>query len=328
MNSRCGTHRAPFADIVTRNTRATLSTVLPPALDSYSWSVGGINATGGHLASSKTCTFNFSWASDSVNDPTHTPQLTSPANNSQLSYPSPVLFDWSSVPGASQYVLRVYSDPGLSTPAFAPVTTTATQYSPTVRLATGDYYWTVTPLNAQSKPGLASAASHFTWNWPATSTELTVTDLDSSSRGVRSAVLVDTDSRSHQLPGRDQLDEAGSELDIGQQGVLQHRQRRDVVLADHAADRRHLLLAGTGQGSEWQLRRLGGGARQQFPAGSRSRSTTTRPAISNLTMLDVNPTAQRGLGAGFDHRHPDRELESHPGAASYDVDVVPYDSVT
>ena len=317
-----------IADIVTRNTRATLSTVLPPALDSYSWSVGGINATGGHLASSTTpCTFNFSWASDSVNDPTHTPQLTSPANNSQLSYPSPVLFDWSSVPGASQYVLRVYSDPGLSTPAFAPVTTTATQYSPTVRLATGDYYWTVTPLNAQSKPGLASAASHFTWNWPATSTELTVTDLDSSSQ------VFDPQFSWTPIPGATSYQVEINSAGPGQNWTSGSKVccNTDSVATSYSPPT--LLPADT---YYWRVRAKDPngnfGDWVVAPDNNSPPATFTinydTAGISNLTMLGVNSDGTtQDLAPGSTTDTPIVSWNPTPGAASYDVDVVPYDSV-
>ena len=64
------------------------------------------------------------------------------------------------MPYAQQYSVKLASDAGLSNLVSGfPVTTGATAFSPTGRLATGTYYWSVTPLDAAGHLGTPSPVS-------------------------------------------------------------------------------------------------------------------------------------------------------------------------
>lgn len=157
------------SDFMTFNRRAAVTTVLPN--DTYYWRVRAIGSTSnGPWASARS--FDYDWSD------TATPQ--SPGDGDTLTYPNPILLNWTSVPQAQKYEVDVSNDPGMGTSvAGFPVTTAATAYSPTSRLAPGTYYWTVTPLDAENHSGAVSATWSFTWAWDV-STTLAVTDLDSS----------------------------------------------------------------------------------------------------------------------------------------------------
>ena len=112
-----------------------------------------------------------------VGDAIDRPQLVrrgdpqSPTNGASLTYPQPVLLNWAAVPYAQQYSVKLASDAGLSNLVSGfPLTTTATAFSPSSRLTTGTYYWSVTPLDALGHPGTPSPVYSFNWTWPTTST--------------------------------------------------------------------------------------------------------------------------------------------------------------
>ncbi len=267
----------PIADINTRNTRATLTTTPQPGT-TYYWRVRGINAANVPLAWSNTlhpCSFTMNWS-----DP---PQLTSPANNGQLQYPSPILLDWTQVEGASRYKLQVFRNAGLSSLAFS-VDTTATQYSPPSRLSSGTYYWNVTPESADLKQiGATSVTRLFTWDWPATDTELTVTDLDSSPE------VFDPQFSWTPIPGA-----SSYQIEINTDGQNWASGSKvccdaDIIATSYSPPTsppcRHVLLASAGEGSQRQLRPVGRRAQQQLARPSRSRSATTDRGITNLTMI-------------------------------------------
>jgi hypothetical protein len=207
------------------------------------------------------------------------------------------------------------------------VTTTATQYSPPTRLPSGDYYWTVTPLNAESKPGSPSPASHFTWSWPATSTELTVTDLDASSQ------VFDPQFSWTPIPGATSYQVEINSAGPGQNWTSGSKVccNTDSVATSYSPPT--LLPADT---YYWRVRAKDPngnfGNWVVAPDNNSPPATFTinydTDGISNLTMLGVNPDGTtQDLVPGSTTDTPIVSWNPTPGAASYDVDVVPYDSV-
>src|SRR5262249_53502400 len=101
---------------------------------------------------------------------------------------SPVVLNWSGVPGASHYLVSVASDPALGSLVFkysnqddpkGPPNVAATSAAITGALAPGSYYWSVTPVDAEGNRGAATPVASFNWLWPSvTTTQLE--DLDSS----------------------------------------------------------------------------------------------------------------------------------------------------
>lgn len=157
------------------NTRYALTTTL--ASGTYYWRARAATATASG-AWSAVRSFTVDWSD--------VPLPQSPAMDANLTYPSALLLNWSGVKGAQTYQLTIAKDPDLQSivdgypTADEPTTTAATAYSPGTRLATGDYYWSVTPIDAEGNQGTASPVFHFHWQqWPNAPT-LTVTDLDPS----------------------------------------------------------------------------------------------------------------------------------------------------
>ncbi|WP_029287169.1 fibronectin type III domain-containing protein [Cellulomonas sp. HZM] len=95
------------------------------------------------------------------------PALVSPEADAVISYPAPVTMSWSTLPGATKYLLQ-YGVAGQ--PTRTSVTVTSTSYTP-ASLAPGDYQWSVQPFFATTSsstdaPGHATADRSFTVVWP------------------------------------------------------------------------------------------------------------------------------------------------------------------
>jgi large repetitive protein len=156
------------AYVTTRNTRAALRTVIPNGR--YFWHVRAVTAAGGLGAWSPTRTLQMTW--------TARPSLLAPASGATLTYPLDAFkLSWTPVPGASEYRIRVATDPALGSLVWAaPVETAATTFTLASPLAPGTYYWAITPLNAEGHAGTQSSVATFTWAWPSV-TSTSFTDL-------------------------------------------------------------------------------------------------------------------------------------------------------
>ena len=159
--------------IDTQNTRATLSDLLQNK--TYYWRVRAMTSAGGGGTWSLARSMVMAWMA--------TANPTTPADNSSITYPDPLLLNWSAVPGAETYRLTVASNPDLSSPVGGtPVTTQASAYALQSRLPADvdgtTYYWGVTPIDAEGHDGTPSQVFQFSYSWP-TDTNLTLTDLSS-----------------------------------------------------------------------------------------------------------------------------------------------------
>lgn len=89
------------------------------------------------------------------------PQLLSPDAGTDVEFFESPVFSWSPVTGAAEYVLKIDNDFGCPSPAYS-YTTPATHYNPSGRFANGNYYWCVTPRNANGKDGETSESRSMT----------------------------------------------------------------------------------------------------------------------------------------------------------------------
>jgi hypothetical protein len=161
--------------ISTRNTWATL-TKLPPN-GTYWWRVRAVGKIGAVSRWSASRSFRRAW--------TTKPRLLGPRNGSITPYPKTLLkLSWAPVPYAAKYRLELATDPGLGNLwSGAPVDTEATTFVPRAGLKTGTYYWAVTPLDAEGNSGARSHVSSFRFTWPS-KTIASVSDLISDSEVV------------------------------------------------------------------------------------------------------------------------------------------------
>jgi len=157
--------------IDTKNTRAALTDVLQNK--TYYWRVRAMTATNGGGAWSATRSMVMNWSDKS--DPT------TPADGASITYPDPLLLNWTAIAGAEKYRVTVATDPDLvSAVTGFPVTTQASAYALPTRLSDGTYYWGVTPIDAEGHDGTPSDVFSFTYSWPTDSTlapTLTLNDL-------------------------------------------------------------------------------------------------------------------------------------------------------
>jgi hypothetical protein len=164
-----------LVDITTLNRRAAVTKVL--LNQTYYWRVRGVSATGVQGPWSALGSFDNNWSDVAA------PQ--SPADNATLTYPQPILLNWTSIPGAQKYDVTIATDPQLQSAvagyptATEPTETAASAFSPGTRLPPNTYYWGVTPIDAEGNAGTPSPVYSFVWNWDV-STTLSVTDLDPS----------------------------------------------------------------------------------------------------------------------------------------------------
>jgi hypothetical protein len=296
-------------DYITKNTRVSMFKSLPSG--TYYWRVraqdNGTPVT--HSAWSSTCTFTLDWAD--------TPTLSSPADTATVTYPTPLVFDWSATTGAKQYQLTVSQSPDLSNPVSTggsnfPVTTAATAYSPPTRLAEGTYYWGVTPIDGEGNLGTPSAVHSFTWSWPSTTTTLSESDLDAST------AVTDPQFTWTAIPGAASYQiEINSDQNFSSSGKVCCS---DTIIGTTFAPTT-VLPADT---YYWRIRAEDPNG--NFGGWVVSPSTFTvdydTAGPSNLSMVDSTDTPVSGAPLSTDT--PIVGWNPTPGAASYLVDVVPY----
>src|SRR5437773_86666 len=164
-------------DFTTQNTRATLLKTIPNG--TYYWRVRSIAKDGSVSPWAAPRSFRKAWTAAAA--------LQSPAGGAGLSFGTDALkLGWSPVPGAVNYLVSVATDPSLGSLSFHTADdpsgipkVQANSLAISIALATGTYYWGVTPLDAEGNRGAPSPVASFSWSWPSTTTP-TVTDLNST----------------------------------------------------------------------------------------------------------------------------------------------------
>ncbi|MDM7831219.1 fibronectin type III domain-containing protein [Cellulomonas edaphi] len=178
----------PLSPEVLRQSTATVDSLAPGV---YAWRVRSFDDADNATDPSATGTFTVAKATVGLSTP----------DDSVLTTANRVL-DWSPVPGASRYVVRIATSPG-TLPAATPFETVATAFSPTVPLPFGtQYYWQVTAvperLGGTTAVGTSAVRAFTASTTPAapyfgtvrsvgTSVELVWADLSGPSRGAVAA---------------------------------------------------------------------------------------------------------------------------------------------
>ncbi len=154
--------------VTTKNTRAALKKVV--ANGTYYWRVRGVTSTGTLGAWSDVRTFEMAWTAQ--------PSLFAPSHGATINYPTQALeLEWSIVPGAAEYLVKVATDPALGSLVWdEPAETAANAFTLSDPLPPGTYYWGIVPVNADGHNGNPSSTASFNWVWPST-TATSVSDL-------------------------------------------------------------------------------------------------------------------------------------------------------
>jgi hypothetical protein len=304
--------------VTTKNTRAVPVTTAPNG--TYYWHVASVDADGSVSNWSPTMTVEKLWAGD--------PDLLSPADGATISYPAdPLVLRWTAVQGAANYRVFVGTDPDLGSLIGTgnPVETQARNYVPRQLLASTTYYWAVTPLDAQGNPGDQSAVRSFTWEWPSATTPV-VTDLVPDE-----TELFDPEFSWDPVPGAARYEvevnstdnfESGSKKCCIDKAITTTLTPKEVFENNTYYWRVRAVNSNNSTG-QWNEGEPFVKTFDNYP------NDPSELSIQNLRMRD---TADPGtdiddnLANGYQTELPILTWDPVPGASSYEVDVVPYDT--
>jgi hypothetical protein len=302
--------------ITTKNTRAVADKTVPNG--TYWWRVQAVDSSGTPSPWSPAQSIEKLWAGH--------PTLNAPANGTTISYPAdPLLLRWSSVPGAAKYRVYVALDPGLSSLIGngSPVDTQALNYVPAQLLASNTYYWAVTPLDAQGNLGEQSPVRSFTWVWPSDTTPV-VTDL------VADTELFDPEFSWDPVPGAAHYEvEANSSSDFASGSKVCCS---DKTIATTLTP----LDLFSNNTYYWRVRAVNksGNSGQWNQGPSFAKTFDNYPDLSELSIRNLHmrdagdPGTDLDSGtAGYQTDDPILTWDPVPGAARYEVDVVPFEVV-
>jgi PASTA domain len=294
----------------TRNTRATLKRTV--ANGAYWWRVRSVSSTGDVSGWSSARSFQQAWIT--------APALISPVDNAEVVYPTALVLRWAPVPRAKSYAVTVGRDP-----AFASVVgqhkSDATSFAfPTVLTPGTTYYWRVTPLDGgqPDHAGAPSAVGSFRWVWPSTMASAPqVSDLAASY-----PEFFDTAFSWDAVPGATRYevemwasDQPGSKVCCNGTSIGTSLVPTGAI-SDNTYFWRVRAIDAAGQAGSWN-------------DGPVFTKAFGKSAIQNLRMRDHLEDPGTDLDAGTDGyqtRVPIVRWDAFPGASSYDVDVVPFQS--
>jgi hypothetical protein len=308
----------------TRNTRATLLKTIPNG--TYYWRVRASNAAGEVSAWTQPRAFRKQWNLQ--------PALQSPGSGAALSFPAnPVVLNWTGVAGAAHYLVSVASDPTLGSLVLhyanqdnpsGPPNVAASSAALTSALAPGSYYWSVVPVDAEGNRGVATPVASFNWLWPsATATHLE--DLNAAPEAYDPRFSWDP------VPGAARYEvEINSSSDFAPGSKvccsgtsIATSLSPTQVFKDNVYYWRVRAFDPDGNAGVWNQ---GQSFTKTFdkvaPAGP-----VVGTSIKNLRMRDNlgDPgTDIDGVTAGYQTEVPVVRWDPVPGAASYEVQVVPY----
>ncbi len=313
-----------IAYITTRNTRATLEDTI--ANGTYYWHVRGITAAGAVGPWTETRTMQMAW--------TGKPSLLSPANGGTLTYPADAFrLAWTPVAGASEYTVKLATDPALGSIVWnnGPVKTSATSFTLSAPLAPGTYYWSITPLDAAGHAGTPATTASFVWAWPSATTP-TFTDL------APAAEIVDPSFSWTAVPGA-----AGYEVEVnsssdfapgskvccsplrigGNTTTLGLSLSPLVQLDNNTYYWRVRAIDASDNAGGWNL---GPNFTQTFA----NVPPATAPTVKNLRLRDNTSDANLGVDPGsvgypLTTGSPILTWDPVPGASNYQVDVTPFE---
>lgn len=293
----------------TRNTFATIEQTL--ANGDYFWRVRSINRRDNAGRWSRPRTLHKKW-----ND---APELIHPVRGEQISYPhAPLVLRWNPVPGAYKYLVWIGTDPSLAS-VDRPIETSGTVFSPNEALGAGRYYWAVTPIDSQKHMGVRSSVGSFVWTWPS-GTTTKVFDLNSNSRVFDPQFSWDpvAGAARYEVEINPSADFAvGSKVCCSENVIGTSLSPKDV-LPNNSYYWRVRAVDLDGQAGAWNQ---GTPFAKTFDAVS--------PSIPNLHMrtnVTDSPADEDPATPTVDLSHPIVRWDPVAGAASYHVQVVPYES--
>ena len=310
-------------DFTTQNTRATLLKTIPNG--TYYWRVRSIAKDGSVSPWTAGRSFRKAWTAAAT--------LQSPAGGAGLSFGTdPLKLGWSPVPGAVNYLVSVATDPSLGSLSFHTTDdptgipkVQANSLAISIALATGTYYWGVTPVDAEGNRGAPSPVASFSWSWPSTTTP-TVTDLNSTDPEVfdpkfswnpvagAAKYEVDINSSSDFAPG--------SKVCCSTTTIATSLSPT-TLLKDNVYYWRVRAFDPDGNAGVWNY---GSPFTKTFDKTAPT-GPVTGSAIKNLHVRDnatddtVTADADHDLSNGFQTTVPVVSWDSVPGASSYEVQV-------
>jgi hypothetical protein len=289
--------------ISTHNTAATLDVNVPDG--TYYWRVRGIT--------SKDAAGRWSAVRRLVKAWTAASTLIAP-NAMGVQWPAdPLLLQWTPVPYATKYLVTIATDPALSNVILDKATggtvTDATDLAVPSALASGSYYWAVTPEDADGRVGTRSAVGTFTFSWP-TATTTNVTDLNPDPR------VVDPQFSWAAIPGAASYQvevNSSSSFPAGSKWCCSNATTGTSLsptrqLANNAYYWRVRGVDANGDSGQWNY----------GPAFTQVFDNQT-PSIQNLTLRDVQGNVLTGAPVSTDT--PIVTWDAVPGASRYEVQV-------
>ncbi len=298
--------------IDTKNTRAALSDLLQNG--TYYWRVRAVAANGTGGAWSALRSVVMAWSDKA--DPT------TPADGASITYPDPLLLNWSAIPGAEKYRVTIATGSDLSS-AVDTVTTQASAYALPSRLPDGTYFWGVTPIDAEGHDGTPSDVFEFTYSWPTDGTTLTLNDLSTdpgvfdpqfSWTPVAGAAYYKVDvSSDPDFP-------SGSIVCCDGETVATSMTPTTLLPSSQAYFWRVTPYDASNQAGTSTVWSDSNGDPQTFTITF----DTGSPSISDLSMRDSSFDPIAWTSGGMDTDTPIVGWDDVPGAAFYEVQVSPY----
>jgi hypothetical protein len=304
-------------NITTRNTRATPEKTVPNG--TYFWRVSSVDAAGAVSNWSPVMSVVKLWADR--------PTLSSPADGATITYPAdPLVLRWTAVPGAAKYRVFLARDSALGslvTSDGKPWEVQATNLASNVLLSSNTYYWAVTPLDAQGNPGDQSPIRSFTWTWPSTTTPA-MTDLAPSTEHIDPQFSWDP------VPGA-----ARYEVEVNSDFEFDPASK--VCCVDKPISTTLTPLEVFYNNTYyWRVRAIDRASNagvwnegEPFVKRFDNYPDLSEDSIKNLHMRDAgDPGTDLDLATpGYQTDDPILTWDPVPGAASYQVDVVPFEVV-
>jgi hypothetical protein len=299
--------------VSTKNTRATPDKTVPNG--EYFWRVRSVDANGGVSPWSPFSTIEKLWAGH--------PTLDSPENGALISYPAdPLVLRWAAVQGAAKYRVFVATDSNLaSLVGGKPWEVQALNLVPNVLLPQNTYYWAVTPLDAQGNPGEQSSVRSFTWTWPSETTPV-VTDLNDTTE------VLDPEFSWDPVPGA-----ARYEVEVNSDNNFDPASK--VCCSDKPITTTLTPLEVFANNTYyWRVRAVDrdgnfGVWNEGDPFVKRfdNYPDLSESGIKRLRMYDAeNPDVDLSGVASYETSDPIITWDPVPGASSYEVMVVPFES--
>jgi hypothetical protein len=281
----------------------------------YYWRVRGVSAAKRPGPWSATRKLVKAW--------TDAPQLLGPAEGTEIKWPStPLVLHWSEVPYAYEYIVTIATDEGLANivvgSATSPVKTDATAYAPPGTLQAGQtYYWGITPVDAEGHRGTLSRVGKFSWSWP-TTTATSITPLNAQPEEI--ALNWTPEFTWNPIPGAARYEVQVSSAEGFPTGSLWCCS--SSTLGTTASP---TLALANNNDYYWRVRAVDAdgntGVWNEGPRFTKAFDDTT-PTIPNLEMVDVHETA---TPTDPTTETPIVQWSPVPGAASYEVQVAPYE---